>query len=98
MSPSTTEPGTGYEIPGIPLPPKSVACRFHLENIKEFKGEGGKTINQIGQIRVDIGSAMPILNQQVKITEATESGSVIDHFQGVIMDIYHGQLTWRLDV
>lgn len=89
MSPSTTESGTGYEIPGIPLPQKSVACRFHLGGIKTFRNEDNAVVNQIGRIRVDLDSEMPNVGQLVIIQ---------GHFKGVIKGIFRGQLSWRLDV
>lgn len=86
---STTDPDTGYEIPGTPGDEKSVPCRFRLEALKEFKGQDGKVTSQVGQIRVDVGSELPEVGQIVTIP---------GYFQGVIQDIYKGQLTWRLDV
>lgn len=110
---STTEPGTGYEIPGVPGITKAVECRFYLGGIKEFKNEDNAVVRQKGKIRVDAGSELPILGQTVKVYEVSalqSGGSVVTvngetvfisgpvHFTGRIMDIYRGQLTWRLDV
>lgn len=98
MGESTTEPGTGYEIPGVPGVPKAVACRFHLGGTKTFRNEDNTVVNQVGRIRVEVGSEMPPLRHLVSVTEVTESGEEIEHFKGRIQDIYHGQLKWRLDV
>lgn len=110
---STTEPGTGYEIPGVPGITKAVECRFYLGGIKEFKNEDNTVVQQRGKIRVDAGSELPEARQIVKIYEVSSlevGGSVVTvngetvfvtgpvHFEGRIMDIYRGQLTWRLDV
>ena len=98
MGESTIEPGTGYEIPGVSGLPKSVACRFHLGGTKIFRNEDNTVINQVGMIRVEVGSEMPPLRHLVLVTEVAESGEVIEHFKGRIQDIYRGQLKWRLDV
>jgi hypothetical protein len=110
---STTEPGTGYEIPGVPGITKAVECRFYLGGLKEFKNEDNKVVQQKGKIRVDAGSELPLVGSKVKVYEVAEllsgdsvltvNGATIFvtgpvHFEGRIMDIYRGQLTWRLDV
>ena len=86
---STTDPDTGYEIPGVPGETKSVPCRFHLGGIKEFRNEDNTVVQQKGRIRIDVGIEIPEIGQTV---------NVIGHFQGVIRDVFKGQLSWRLDV
>lgn len=93
MSPSSKEPGTGYEIPGVPGEPIEVPCGYHDGGIKEFKNEDNKVIIQKGIIRLDVGSAMPDLYHPVKVFGNT--GLVFD---GKVMNIFRGQLTWRIDV
>lgn len=95
MSPSTTEPGTGYEIPGVPGEPKAVACRYYDlgSKGKELRNEDNKVVLQKGKIRLDVGSEMPDQFQQISVTDG---GSVI--FEGRAMNIYRGQKTWRIDV
>ena len=88
------EDGTGYEIsPGIPGETISIPCRFYLGGVKLLKNEDNEVTNQIGKIRVDVDSRLPELQGLVSVTE----GELV-HFEGRIKDIYHGQLTWRLDV
>jgi hypothetical protein len=80
---------TGYPLPGTPGESVSVPCRFHLGGIRVFKNQDNSEVNQIGRIRVDVGSDMPLIGQRVDVP---------GQFNGVIRDIYRGQLSWRLDV
>ena len=113
LSPSTTEPGTGYEILGVPAEKIAVLCRFHLGGTKEYRNEDNAVILQKGSIRVDDGAALPPVNWPIQIYETepvTIGGNVIMvdgeevqikrhvHFEGRVLDIFRGQLTWRLDV
>lgn len=110
---STFEPGTNFEIPGIPLAPKAVECRFHLGGIKEFRNEDNVATLQKGSIRMDAYSELPGVGEPVKIYEVsllltggsvvTVTGDIVNiigtvHFEGRIMDVYRGQLTYRADV
>lgn len=110
---SATEPGTGYEIPGVPGNPIAVLCRFYLGGIKEFRNEDNSVIRQKGRIRLDAGSHMPKVGEPVKVYETepiTIGGNIlvvggqqvqvssIVHFEGRIMDVFRGQLSWRCDV
>lgn len=88
---STIDPVTGYPVPGTPGLVKSVPCRFHLGGIKVFKNEDSTEVNQVGTIRVDIGSDMP------------EVGQIVDvpgYFNGRIRAKYTGGqlISWRMDV
>jgi hypothetical protein len=89
MGESTFEPGTGYEIPGQTGEAVSIPCRFHLGGIKEFRNEDNTVVKQIGRIRVDKGSQMPVIGQTIDVP---------GHFNGQVRDIYKGQLSWRIDV
>lgn len=93
MSPSTIEPGTGYEIPGVPGEPIEVPCGYHDGGVKEFKNEDNKVVLQKGFIRLDVGSDLPDLFYPIKIYGGTELV-----FEGKVMNIFRGQLTWRIDV
>jgi hypothetical protein len=83
------DPLTGYPIPGTPGEARSVPCRFHLGGTKEFRNEDNTVVKQIGRIRVDEGSEMPVVGQVV---------TVPGHFTGQVKDVYKGQLSWRIDV
>lgn len=88
------EPGgvdatTGYPIPGTPGEARSVPCRFYLGGIKEFKNEDNSVSKQVGRIRLNVNSPMPVIGQVIDIP---------GHFNGQVRDIYRGQLTWRIDV
>lgn len=96
MGESTLQPGTGYEIPGIPGEPISVPCRFHLGGSKTFKNEDSTEINQIGRIRLDAGGNMPKVRQIITVVDATDDSII--HFTGPVMETYHGQETWRVEV
>lgn len=88
-TPATTDPVTGYPIPGTPGEARSVPCRFYLGGIKEFKNEDNTVTRQVGRIRLDAGSDMPLIGQVIDIP---------GQFNGQVRDIYRGQLTWRIDV
>ena len=110
---SIKDPVTHYLTPGIPGTPVYVLCRFHLGGIKEFMNQDNKTVIQKGKIRLDPGTELPPVGQRVKIfeTQPVEVGGsaiVIDgvpvftsgivHFEGEVLDIYRGQLSFRIDV
>ena len=83
------DPETGYPMPGGTGEAKAVPCRFHLGGIKVFKNQDSTESNQVGTIRVDAGSDTPMVNQIIDIP---------GQFNGPVRQIYHGQLTWRLEV
>ena len=92
------EDSDGYAVEGTPGTPIQVPCRFYSgggrSGIKEFKNEDNIVVKQTGFIRVDKGSVMPPIGQQVVVSE----GDYI-HFSGAIRDQYRGQLiSWRCDV
>ncbi|MCY1535763.1 hypothetical protein D9M68_711820 [compost metagenome] len=68
---------------------KSVKCHWHLGGTKEFKNEDNTVVKQIGRIRIDADSDLPEVGQKVE---------VVGHFEGIVRDVYKGQLSWRIDV
>jgi hypothetical protein len=98
-NPSTTEPGTGNEIPGAPGEPIAVPCRFYLGGTKVWRNEDSSEVQQQGKIRLDVDSPLPKHGQEVTVMEAYDPlKPTVVHFTGKIMDSFKGQLTWRLDV
>jgi len=89
------EPETGYEIPGEPIGQKTVACRFHLGGIKEFRNEDSNSVQQKGRIRIDAGIEVPKVGDTVIVTMDDR-----ELFNGIIREAFlGGQLnSWRLDV
>lgn len=94
-TPDTEDPDTGYTIPGIPGGTVQIPCRFVANVQKQFRNEDSTTVQQKGRIRVDVGSVMPKMWQEVVVTEDTR-----ELFRGQAMVIYTGgHLTgWRIDV
>jgi hypothetical protein len=88
-TPGGEDPNTGYPLPRTPGEAKSIPCHFHLGGIKEFKNEDNSVTRQIGRIRLDPGSELPLVGQTLDIP---------GHFTGIARDIYKGQLSWRIDV
>lgn len=83
------DPVTGFIVPGPAGINKSVKCRWVSGGTKVFNNEDNSTVAQKGRISVDVGSEMPEVGQIVE---------VVGHFKGKVMEVYKGQLRWRIDV
>jgi hypothetical protein len=98
-NPSTTEPGTGNEIPGAPGETIAVPCRFYLGGTKVFKNEDSTDVQQKGKIRLDAGVKLPAVGVEITVTDVYDPlKPEVIHFQGRVMDVYRGQLSYRIDV
>lgn len=88
-TPGGVDNTTGYPIPGTPGSAMSTPCRFHLGGIKQFKNEDNSVVNQVGRIRLDVGSELPVVGTIIE---------VVGQFKGPVKDVYRGQLSYRIDV
>ncbi|WPU91796.1 hypothetical protein SNE25_20985 [Mucilaginibacter sabulilitoris] len=88
-TPGGIDENTGYPIEGQPGESRSLPCRFHLGGVKVFKNQDNTEVNQIGRIRLDAGVELPEVGAEI---------TVPGQFSGKVMDVYRGQLSYRIDV
>lgn len=91
-TPPTTDPSTGFPVPGNPASEKSAKCRyenFRQSNHKEFTGADGKTIMQKGTIFVQFGQEVPELFDRVTVTDDATGEK---EYEGHVLNVYTGQM------
>lgn len=80
---------TGYALPDVPGVQMQIECRYKLKTSRTYMLDDGTTVEQNGSIRLDVGVELPQLGQEVEVP---------GYFKGKVMDIYRGQLSYRVDV
>lgn len=95
----TTDPDTGFPIPGKPGEVITAKCRyenFGMTNRTEWEGEDGETIYQRGTVYVLFGEPVPDKFERIKIVDP-EQGDYLE-FEGPVLNVYTGQLNSTLAV
>lgn len=101
-TPATFDPELGFPKAGNAGTTMQAACRyenFGRTNRKEYTGEDGKSIFQMGAIYVKFGQPIPNKFERVVVTRFDKGEQkTVTVFEGPVLNVYRGQLNSTLAV